>query len=126
MSSMLAIENNRENHSILNQIYDIPTKLHNQGKHFTLCKVPAHIGIKRSEEADRVEKQAIDMTGMTISIWGILPAWQEAPNGKCNLKRVLVNYTTLNLTFKSGKVPTTVVGNIRLSKLHIGHTWLTY
>ena len=34
-SSMLAIKNNRENYPILNQIYDILTKLHNYGK--SLC-----------------------------------------------------------------------------------------
>ena len=38
LSPMLAIENNRENHPILNQIYDIQTELHNQGKQLTLCK----------------------------------------------------------------------------------------
>ena len=32
LSSMLANDNNRENHPILNQIYDILTKLHNQKK----------------------------------------------------------------------------------------------
>ena len=32
LSSMLAIENNRENHPILNQIYDILVGLNNQGK----------------------------------------------------------------------------------------------
>ena len=46
LSSMLATENIRENHPILNQIYDILAELHNQGKQMTLCKVPAHIGIK--------------------------------------------------------------------------------
>ena len=45
LSSMLAIENNRENYPILNQIYDIQGELHNQGKQITLCKVPAHMGI---------------------------------------------------------------------------------
>ena len=60
---MLAIENNGENHLILNQIYDILTELHNQRKKLTLCKVPAHIRIKRNEEAD---KQAIE-TGMTTT-----------------------------------------------------------
>ena len=61
---MLAIENNREN---LNQIYDIQTELHNQGKQLILCKVPAHIGIKGNEETDKVAKQAIDMPGMTTT-----------------------------------------------------------
>ena len=46
LSSMLVIENNRENHPILNWIYDILAEIHNQGKRITLCKVPAHIGIK--------------------------------------------------------------------------------
>ena len=53
LSSILAIENNRENHPILNQIYDILTELHNQGKQLTLCKVLAHIGVKENEEADK-------------------------------------------------------------------------
>ena len=43
LSSMLIIENNRENH----QIYDILVEHHNLGKQITLCKVTAHIGIKR-------------------------------------------------------------------------------
>ena len=64
---MLAIENNRENHPILNQIYDILTELHNQGKQLTLCKVPAHIGIKGNEEADKAAKQAIYIPGMTTT-----------------------------------------------------------
>ena len=37
LKSKLAIENNREN-----QMRDILTVLHSQGKHLTLCKVPAH------------------------------------------------------------------------------------
>ena len=52
-SSMLAIENNRKSHPILNQICDI---LHNQGKRFILCKVPAQIRIKENEEADKAAK----------------------------------------------------------------------
>ena len=51
--SMLAIENNKENHPILYQIYDILAELHKQGKHITLCKVPVDIEI---EEADRAAK----------------------------------------------------------------------
>ena len=53
---MLAIKNNRENHPILNQIYDILTKLQNQGKQLTKCKIPAHIEIKGNEEADEAAK----------------------------------------------------------------------
>ena len=39
------------------------TELHNQGKQLTLCKFPAHIGVKGNEEA----KQAIDIPGMTTT-----------------------------------------------------------
>ena len=60
LSSILAIENNRESHPILNQIYDILTDLQNQGKQLTLCKVPAHLGIKGNENADKAAKQTIN------------------------------------------------------------------
>ena len=64
---MLAIDNNRENYSILNQILNILTELQNQGKQLTLCKVPAHIGIKGNEEAGKAVKQGIDMPRMTTT-----------------------------------------------------------
>ena len=47
LSSILVIENNRENHPILNQIYGILTELQNQGKQLTLRKVSAYIGMKK-------------------------------------------------------------------------------
>ena len=56
-------ENNRENHPILNQIYDILGELYNQGK--LINNVPAHKGIRQNEDADKVAKQAIDMLGIT-------------------------------------------------------------
>ena len=52
LSSMLTIENNRENHPILNQILDILAELYNQRKQITLRKVPVQILIKGNEEAD--------------------------------------------------------------------------
>ena len=61
---MLAIENNRENHPILNPIYDILTKLQNQENRLTLCKFPANIGNKRNEKA---AKQAIDIPGSEMT-----------------------------------------------------------
>ena len=56
LNSMLVIENNRENHPILNQVYDILTGLLNQGKQLTLYKVPAYIEITGKEEADKESK----------------------------------------------------------------------
>ena len=67
LNSILAIENNRENHPILNQIYDILAEHDNQGKQNTLCKVPDNIVIKGNKKANRAAKQAIDMPGMTTT-----------------------------------------------------------
>ena len=67
LSSMLAINNNRENHPTLNQIYDILAEFHNQGKLITLCKVTVHIGIKENEETNKTAKQTIYMLGMTMT-----------------------------------------------------------
>ena len=66
-SSILAIENNRENHAILNWINDMLVEVYNHGKQITLSKVPAHIGINGNEEADEAGKQAVDMPGMTTT-----------------------------------------------------------
>ena len=66
LSSMLVYENNRENHPILNHIYDILAELHIQGKQITLCNFPAYMGIKGNEKADKAAKQAIDMPGLLM------------------------------------------------------------
>ena len=52
LSSMLAIENNRENYPILNQIYYLLEELYNRGKQITLCKIPAHMIICLSKYRD--------------------------------------------------------------------------
>ena len=75
-SSMQAIESNKENHPILNQIYDILADLKGQKKHITLCKVPAHTGIKGNEEADKAAKEATDMPGVITT--RLLPNHKES------------------------------------------------
>ena len=74
-----------------------------------LCIVPIHIGIERSEE----EAKAIDMSGMTTTR---LPYTDYYLNsGKSGGKTIIANYTTFNLTLKSGKVLTTFIGNMRFN-----------
>ena len=60
---MQYVKYNKENHSILKQIYDILAELQTQDKQIILCKVPAYIGIKGNEAA----KQAIDMLRITTT-----------------------------------------------------------
>ena len=109
---MLAIKINRENYPILNQIYDILAELNNQGKQIMLCKVPAHMGIKRNKEA---AKQAEDMAGMATirpphtDYYLTIRSGLETLSGKENGKTVLASYTTLNNASKSGKVHRTNV-----------------
>ena len=62
---MHSIEYNKENHIIFNLLYDILAELQAQDKKIILCKVPAHMGIKRNEEADKAAKIAIYMLRMT-------------------------------------------------------------
>ena len=56
LSSMLATENNRENHLILNQLYDMLTELNKQKNKLFYAK-SMHTGIKRKEEADKAGKK---------------------------------------------------------------------
>ena len=67
LSLTLCIENIRENHPILNQIYDILTELYDLEKQITLCKVPGHMRIKGNEVADKAAKQTIDMLGLAVT-----------------------------------------------------------
>ena len=64
---MQSIKYNKENHPILNQIYNILAELQAQDKKITLCKVSAHMGIIKNEEADKATKQAIDMPRVTTT-----------------------------------------------------------
>ena len=62
---MQFIEYNKENHPILNQIYDILAEHQAQDKKITMCKVPAHMGIKGNEETDKAAKEVIDVPGVS-------------------------------------------------------------
>ena len=60
LSFKQSIKFNKENHPILNQIFDMLAELKNQGKHIILRKVPVHMGIEKNEAV----KEAIFMLGM--------------------------------------------------------------
>ena len=119
-SSMQSIEYSKENHPILNQIYNNLTELKAQDKKIKLCKVPAHMEIKGNEEADKTAKEAIYMPGVTTIVLPYTDYYltiRKAKNSEwqSEWKIVITNYTALSQALKSGRVPKTVVCNMRLS-----------
>ena len=95
--------------------YDILAELQEQNKNIKICKVTAHIGIKGNNEVDKAAKNAIDMPGMTTTTLSYTHYYLTIRRARNFKWQVEANYTTSNHALKSGKVPTTVVGNMRLS-----------
>ena len=114
-SSMQSIEYNKENHPILNQIYNILVEFQAQNKKITLCKGPAYIRINGNE----AEKEAIDMPGMITTRLPCTDYYltiRRARNSKWqreweNCSNKLHYMKPINEEWESA---TTVVGNMRL------------
>ena len=80
---------------------DILAELQNQGKQITICKVPAHIGVKGNEEADKTAKQLIDIPDMATTRLPYTDYYltiRRAGNSKWQRKweNSTSNYTTSN------------------------------
>ena len=131
-SSIQAIESNKENHLILNQIYDILADLQDQEKQITLCKVPAHTGVKRNEDADQAAKEATEMPGLVTtrlpytdyyltirrarnSEWQ--REWENSTIKLRNIKPKIEEWESIHNSCRQYE--------IKLSILRIGHTRLT-
>ena len=99
---MLAIEN---------QMYNILVDLHNQEKQITLCKVPTHIEIKGNEEADKAAKQAIDISGMTMTK---LPRIENNTSKLHYIKPCIEEWESAQNRFRQYE--------FKLSRIHIRHT----
>ena len=117
---------NKENHPILNQIYDITEELQNKNKQIILCKVPAHIGIELNKRADKAGKQIIDMPGiittrLLYTDYYLTIMRAETQDGKGSEKTVLANYTTSNPALKSKEMPSLLLEQykVMLNRLSI-------
>ena len=127
------IKNKRENHPILNQIYDLLTEFHNQGKQLTLCKVPTHIGIIGNEEGDKAAKQATDMPGMTTTRLPHTDYYliiRRAGNSKWQMEwensASKLYYIQLRIKKQESAHNSCRQYEVKLSRIHIGHTRLTH
>ena len=69
---MLAIEKNRENHPILNQMYDILIELHIQGKHYVKSLYTWELKEMKKQKGQK-NKQYI----YKITLYRLLPDLQE-------------------------------------------------
>ena len=56
----------KENHPILNQMYNILAELQAQDKKITMCKVHAHIGIEENE-VYKLGNEAMDIPKVTTT-----------------------------------------------------------
>ena len=133
LSSMLAIENNKENHPILIQIYDILAELRNQGKQITICKVPAHIGVKGNEKADKAAKQAIDIPGMTTTSLPYTDYYQTIRRARNSEWQREWENNTSKLHYIKPRIEEWESAHnsnrqyeVKLSRIRIGHTRLTH
>ena len=80
LSSILAIENNRVNHPILNQIYYILAELHSQRKRITLCKVPTTNMWKPETNNKTLPTRFPPMDGQHKETW--YPRWLKETTRK--------------------------------------------
>ncbi len=53
---------------ILNEIYQIILRLHNNGKNVSFIWVPAHVGVKGNEEVDLLAKQSLKSQTIDLQV----------------------------------------------------------
>ena len=133
-SAIEALQNYNSKNYLVQQIKYIFHKLKETGKNIELCWVPAHVGIRGNEEADRAAKAAIAMTkaNIKIPISDFLPTlksfifnkwqtlWNEEPETN-KLKQIKLEVTPWETSQQKDRYTEVV-----LTRLRIGHTRLTH
>ena len=133
-SAIEALQNYSSQNYLVQQIKYIFHKLKETGKNIELCWVPAHVGIRGNEEADRAAKAAIAMTkaNIKIPISDFLPTlksfifnkwqtlWNEEPETN-KLKQIKLEVTPWETSQQKDRYTEVV-----LTRLRIGHTRLTH
>ena len=136
MSAMQALEDSSSNNPFVTNIISRISRLFDDaGVEVVFCWIPSHIGIHGNERADRAAKDALSKEVSPLKLpssdfkplinTSLQNSWQSAwndPKNACN------KLHSIKPTL--GEWPRTITLSRReeviLSRLHIGHTWLTH
>ena len=133
-SSIEALQNYCPKNPLVQQIKYEFHKLYEDNKYVELCWIPAHIGIKGNEDADKAAKEAINMSRSNINIpvsdfittlkRTIFNKWQTLWNEEHDDNKLKQIKPTIGIWSSSFQKERRI--EVMLSRLRIGHTLFTH
>lgn len=132
-STIEAIQSYKSKNNIVQQIKLYLHNLCNNGKNVEMSWIPAHVGIKGNEDADKAATEATHMTRSNVNIpvtdyvtdikMGIINKWQYIWNKEPEsnkLKQIKPNIKRQSSSYQRRHA------QVILTRLRIGHTRLTH
>ena len=133
-SAIEALKNYMPRNPLVQQIKISLHKLYEAGVNIEICWIPAHIGVKGNEDADKAAKAATTMTRSNIKIpvsdflpslkTNIFNRWQSLWNDESENNKLKQIKPNVGLWHSSLQKMRTI--EVILSRLRIGHTRLTH
>ena len=133
-SAIEAIQNYCPKNPLVQEIKYFFHKLYEEGKNIEICWIPAHVGVRGNEEADKAAKEAIskNRSQIKVPVSDFLPTikqfifkkWQRIWNEEQEdnkLKQIKPNVECWKSSHQGNRHIEVI-----LSRLRIGHTLLTH